>query len=174
MNGQSRPSVTGGTAPAGAAASTGPGLGGAGESARDRETQAGQPSPSAELVPPGPTSPVGRFRGWRHRPPPRITRPGGSRLAGWPLRVVALAAGAALLLTVLVVAVLPPLGRLADESARLGVAVSAWGAVTEARTANAEAEAALLAMVAETAPGGAGRAGGPEHGTQPGRPGADR
>ena len=150
MNGQRRPSVTGGTAPAGAAASTGPGAGS--ESARDRETRAGRPSPSAELGPPGPTSAAGRFRGWRRRPPPRITRPGGSRLAGWPRRVVVLAAGAGLLLTVLVVAVLPPLGRLADESARLGVAVSAWGAVTEARTANAEGEAALLAMVAETAP----------------------
>ena len=66
--------------------------------------------------------------------------------------MVVLSAGAALLLTALVVAVLPQLGRLADESARLGVAVSAWGAVTEARTANAEAEAALLAMVAGSAP----------------------
>ena len=106
--------------------------------------------PSAQRLPPGPTPPAGRS--WRHRPPTRSTRPGGSRHAGWPLRVVVLAAGAALLLTVLVVAVLPPLGRLADESARLGVAVSAWGAVTEAKTANAEGEAALLAMVAETAP----------------------
>ena len=111
---------------------------------------AGGQDPSAQRLLPGPSPPGGRS--WRHRLPNRSTRPGGSRLAGWPRRVVVLAAGVGLLSTVLVVADLPPLGRLADESARLGVAVSAWGAVTEARTANAEGEAALLAMVAETAP----------------------
>ena len=116
---------------------------------------------SAQRLPPGPTPPVGRS--WRHRLPNRSTRPGGPGHVGWPLRVVVLAAGAALLLTVLVVAVLPPLGRLADGSARLGGAVSAWGAVTEARTANAEAQAALLAMVAGSRPR-TGRVAGPEHG----------
>ena len=144
---------------AGAAAADGPDVvsvpghpGPAGEQAADGQSgpAADGQDPSAQRLLPGPTPPVGRS--WRHRLPTRSTRPEGPRHVGWPLRVVVLAAGAALLLTALVVAALPPLGRLADESARLGGAVSAWGAVTEARTANAEAQAALLAMVAGSAP----------------------
>ena len=72
------------------------------------------------------------------------------RGAGWPLRVLLLAAAVMLLLTLPVIVVLPVLHRVDDEAARLQAAVSASFELSAAATANEDAQAALLAFLAST------------------------
>jgi type II secretory pathway component PulM len=74
------------------------------------------------------------------------------RSVGWPLRVLLLMAAVMLLLTLPVIFVLPALNRVDDESARLQAIVAASSELSDAATANADGQAALMAFIASTSP----------------------